>query len=74
MTVYLPRPKALGWQELVEAHELYLETIALFAESLLGTGQPCRARGEYCDLADPSQALKYFKQYDYIPKPVPSMV
>jgi len=67
--VYLPRPKALGQQELVEAHELYGETIALYAESFLGTGQPC-ARGECWDLAD--QALKYFAQYDYIPKPVQS--
>ena len=65
--VYLPRPKALGQQKLVEAHELYGETIALYAESFLGTGQPC-ARGECWDLAD--QALKYFAQYDYIPKPV----
>ena len=68
--VYLPRPEALGRQELVEAHESYGETIALFAESFLGTGQPC-ARGECWDLAD--QALKYFEQYDYIPKPVQSM-
>ena len=68
--VYLPRPKALDRQELVEAHELYGETIALFAESFLGTGQPC-ARGECWDLAD--QALKYFEQYDYIPKPVHSI-
>ena len=70
-SVYLPRPKALGRQELVEAHESYGETIALFAESFLGTGQPC-ARGECWDLAD--QALKYFAQYDYIPKPVQSTV
>ena len=68
--VYLPRPKALGRQELVEAHESYGETVALFAESFLGTGQPC-ARGECWDLAD--QALKYFEQYDYIPKPVQSI-
>jgi hypothetical protein len=68
--VYLPRPNALGRQELVEAHELYGDTIALFAESFLGTGQPC-ARGECWDLAD--QALKYFEQYDYIPKPLQSM-
>ncbi|KAF8811898.1 hypothetical protein BYT27DRAFT_7183362 [Phlegmacium glaucopus] len=67
--VYLPRPKALGRQELVEAHELYGETIALYAESFLGTGQPC-ARGECWDLAN--EALKYFAQYDYIPKPVQS--
>lgn len=68
--VYLPRPKVLGRQELVEAHETYGETIALYAESFLGTGQPC-ARGECWDLAD--QALKYFEQYDYIPKPVQSI-
>ena len=67
--VYLPRPKALGRQELVDAHEIYGETIALYAESFLGTGQPC-ARGECWDLAD--QALKYFAQYDYIPKPIQS--
>ena len=68
--VYLPRPEALGRQELVEAHESYGETIALFAESFLGTDQPC-GRGECWDLAD--QALKYFEQYDYIPKPVQSI-
>jgi len=67
--VYLPRPKALGRPELVEAHETYGETIALYAESFLGTGQPC-ARGECWDLAN--EALKYFAQYDYIPKPVQS--
>ncbi|PPQ94289.1 hypothetical protein CVT25_004946 [Psilocybe cyanescens] len=68
--VYLPRPKALGREELVEAHEVYGETIALFAESFLGSGEYC-ARGECWDLAN--EALKYFKDYDYIPKPVPSI-
>ncbi|KDR73982.1 hypothetical protein GALMADRAFT_596422 [Galerina marginata CBS 339.88] len=68
--VYLPPPKALGREELVEAHEIYGDTIALFAESFLGSGQCC-ARGECWDLA--SEGLKYFKDYDYIPKPIPSI-
>lgn len=67
---YLPRPAALDQVTLVEAHETYGETIAAFAESFEGTGQYC-ARGECWDLA--SEALKYFDQYDYIPKPVPSI-
>ena len=49
---------------------VYGETIALFAESFVGTGQYC-ARGECWDLAN--EALKYFDDYDYIPKPVPSV-
>ena len=68
--VFLPPPKALGKEQLVEAHQTYGETIALFAESFLGSGQYC-ARGECWDLA--SEALKYFKDYDYIPTPVPSI-
>jgi hypothetical protein len=68
--VYLPRPKVLGRQELVEAHEVYGETIALFAESFVGTGQFC-SRGECWDLAD--QAIKHFDQYDYIPRPIHSV-
>ncbi|KAJ2932733.1 hypothetical protein H1R20_g4360, partial [Candolleomyces eurysporus] len=67
---FLPRPKSLDQATLVEAHETYGDTIALFAESFLGTGQYC-ARGECWDLAN--EALKYFDQYDYIPKPVPSI-
>jgi hypothetical protein len=55
---------------LVEAHETYGETIAAFAEGFVGTGEYC-ARGECWDLAD--QALKYFDEFDYVPKPVPSL-
>lgn len=67
---YLPRPAAWPREQLVEAHETYGETIAGFAESYEGTGEPC-ARGECWDLAH--EALKYFEQYDYVPKPVPSI-
>jgi hypothetical protein len=67
---YLPPPKALPRQELVDAHETYGDTIALFAESFLGSGQYC-ARGECWDLAH--EALKYFADYDYVPRPVPSI-
>lgn len=68
--VYLPPPQPLGKEQLVEAHETYGETIALFAESFIGSGQFC-ARGECWDLAN--EGLNYFKDYDYIPKPVPSL-
>jgi len=54
---------------LLEAHETYGETIAGFAESYEGTGEYC-LRGECWDLA--SEALKYFDQFDYVAKPVPS--
>ncbi|OBZ74899.1 Altered inheritance of mitochondria protein 3 [Grifola frondosa] len=67
---YLPRPQAMDRAALVEAHETYGETTAAFAESFEGTGQAC-GRGECWDLA--SEALKYFDQYDYVPKPVPSI-
>uniref|UniRef100_A0A8H7XM18 BBC1/AIM3 cysteine proteinase-fold domain-containing protein n=1 Tax=Psilocybe cubensis TaxID=181762 RepID=A0A8H7XM18_PSICU len=67
---YLPQPKPLGRDALIEAHEVYGETVALFAESFVGTGEYC-ARGECWDLAN--EALKYFAAYDYIPKPVPSI-
>ncbi|KDQ54590.1 hypothetical protein JAAARDRAFT_399336 [Jaapia argillacea MUCL 33604] len=67
---YLPTPKALDGPSLVEAHETYGETIAAFAESFAGTGEWC-GRGECWDLAD--QALKYFDQYDYVSKPIPSL-
>lgn len=67
---YLPRPSAQDRDTLLAASETYGETIAAFAESFDGTGQYC-ARGECWDLAD--QALKQFDQYDYIPKPVPSI-
>lgn len=67
---YLPPPDALDRERLVEAHETYGDTIALYAESFLGSGQVC-ARGECWDLAN--EALKYFQDYDYVPKPVPSI-
>ncbi|KAF6749551.1 hypothetical protein DFP72DRAFT_1173436 [Ephemerocybe angulata] len=67
---YLPRPDALDRAALVEAHETYGETIAQFAESFLGTGTYC-GRGECWDLAN--EALLYLAQYDYVPKPVPSI-
>ena len=68
--VYLPPPKPLSRDELVHAHETYGDTIALYAESFLGKGQYC-ARGECWDLAN--ESLKYFADYDYIPKPIPSI-
>lgn len=67
---YLPRPAPKDQAALIEAHETYGETIAAFAESFEGTGQYC-ARGECWDLAN--EALKYFDQYEYVPKPVPSI-
>jgi len=67
---YLPCPRPMERQPLVEAHELYGETIAGFAESFVGSGEVC-ARGECWDLAN--EALQYFKDYDYVPKPVPSV-
>jgi hypothetical protein len=67
---YLPRPKALGKETLVEANLTYGETIASFAESFLGNGEYC-ARGECWDLAN--EALKYFDEFEYVPKPVPSI-
>ncbi|KAH6904448.1 hypothetical protein BKA70DRAFT_1296728 [Coprinopsis sp. MPI-PUGE-AT-0042] len=67
---YLSRPTSLDRNALEDAHATYGETIASFAESFLGTGTYC-ARGECWDLAN--EALKYFNDYDYIPKPVPSI-
>lgn len=67
---YLPRPAAQDRAALVAAHETYGETIAAYAESFDGTGQYC-ARGECWDLAN--EALKYFDQFEYVPKPVPSI-
>ncbi|KAI0920373.1 hypothetical protein AcW1_002133 [Taiwanofungus camphoratus] len=66
---YLPRPAPIDRAALVDAHETYGETVAAFAESFDGTGEYC-ARGESWDLAN--EALKYFEQFDYVPKPVPS--
>lgn len=66
---YLLPPQSMSGPALVEAHETYGETVAAFAESYEGTGEYC-ARGECWDLAN--EALKYFEQYDYVPKPLPS--
>ncbi|KAF9474280.1 hypothetical protein BDN70DRAFT_884988 [Pholiota conissans] len=68
--VFLPPPRALGWRDLLNAHETYGNTVALYAESFLGSGQYC-ARGECWDLA--TEALKYFLDFDYVPIPVPSI-
>ena len=67
---FLPRPAPWPRDRLIDAHETYGETIAGFAESFEGTGTPC-ARGECWDLAH--EALKYFDEFDYVPKPVPSI-
>ncbi|KAI0085540.1 hypothetical protein BDY19DRAFT_1020933 [Irpex rosettiformis] len=67
---YLPRPSPQDRTTLVSASETYGETIAAFAESFVGSGQYC-AQGECWDLAN--EALKQFDQYDYVPKPVPSI-
>ncbi|RPD76971.1 hypothetical protein L226DRAFT_483206 [Lentinus tigrinus ALCF2SS1-7] len=67
---YLPCPLPWPRERLVDAHETYGETIAGFAESFEGGDQPC-ARGECWDLAH--EALKYFEQYDYVPKPIQSI-
>lgn len=67
---FLAPPRPLQRQPLLHAHATYGETIALFAESFLGTGQYC-ARGECWDLAH--EALKYFASFDYVPKPIPSI-
>jgi hypothetical protein len=67
---YLPSPESLSQEELNEAHETYGDTIAQYAESFLESGQVC-GRGECWDLAH--EALKYFQDYDYVPKPIPSI-
>ncbi|KZT05275.1 uncharacterized protein LAESUDRAFT_702502 [Laetiporus sulphureus 93-53] len=67
---YLPRPLAMDRAALVDAHERYSETIAAFAESFEESGQYC-GRGECWDLAH--QALEYFQQFDYVPRPVTSI-
>ncbi|TFK27319.1 hypothetical protein FA15DRAFT_220954 [Coprinopsis marcescibilis] len=67
---YLSRPSALDREELVQANETYGDTIASFAESFLGTDKYC-GRGECWDLA--SEGLKHLDNYDYVPKPVPSI-
>ncbi|KAI0830091.1 hypothetical protein BC628DRAFT_1500702 [Trametes gibbosa] len=67
---FLPRPAPWDRAALVAAHETYGGTIASYAESFQGTGLAC-ARGECWDLAN--EALKCFEQYDWVPKPVPSI-
>lgn len=67
---YLPPPAPLPKHLLEAASVTYGETIASFAEGFLGSGSFC-ARGECWDLA--SEALKYFSQFDYVDKPVPSI-
>jgi hypothetical protein len=68
--VYLPRPSPMPKEALLEAHKTYGETIAAFAESFVGTGEVC-GRGECWDLAH--EAIKYLDNFDYVPKPVPSL-
>ncbi|KZT69442.1 hypothetical protein DAEQUDRAFT_266105 [Daedalea quercina L-15889] len=68
---YLPRPSPMDRAALVEAHEMYGETIASFAESFVETGEYC-ARGECWDLA--AKAIESLEQYDYVPPPIPSTV
>ncbi|KAI0772468.1 hypothetical protein BD413DRAFT_545777 [Trametes elegans] len=67
---FLPRPAPWDRARLLDAHETYGETVAGFAESFEGTGRAC-ARGECWDLAN--EALRSFEQYDWVPKPVPSI-
>ncbi|EJD04766.1 uncharacterized protein FOMMEDRAFT_153856 [Fomitiporia mediterranea MF3/22] len=67
---YLPVPPALPQELLVQANEMYGESIASYAESYLGSGQFC-ARGECWDLAN--EALKFFASDPSIPPPVPSL-
>lgn len=67
---YVPPPEPLSREQLVEASELYGETIAAYAESFLNSGQFC-ARGECWDLAN--EGIKCLEQFDYIPKPLQSL-
>ena len=67
---FLPCPQPLDKETLVEAHNTYGETIASFAEGFVEAQQYC-ARGECWDLA--SEGLKYFEQFDYVEKPIPSL-
>ena len=67
---FLPRPQPLDKETLVEAHTTYGDTIASFAEGFVEAQQYC-ARGECWDLA--SEGLKYFDQFDYVEKPIPSL-
>ncbi|KAF8514782.1 hypothetical protein JB92DRAFT_119819 [Gautieria morchelliformis] len=65
---FIPKPDSLSQDELIAAHQTYGETVAGFAEGYEGTGQWC-ARGECWDLAN--EALGAFKQWDYVPRPLP---
>ena len=67
---FLPCPQPLDKETLVEAHNTYGETIASFAEGYVESQQYC-GRGECWDLA--SEGLKYFEQFDYVEKPIPSL-
>lgn len=67
---YLPSPTPLDKAALVSAHETYGETVASFAEGYVNAQQYC-GRGECWDLA--SEALKAFAQFDWVPKPIPSL-
>jgi hypothetical protein len=67
---FLPCPQPLDKEALVDAHSAYGETIASFAEGYVEAQQYC-ARGECWDLA--SEGLKYFGQFDYVEKPIPSL-
>ena len=67
---YLPCPQPLDKETLVGAHNAYGDTIASFAEGYVEAQEYC-ARGECWDLA--SEGLKYFEQFDYVEKPIPSL-
>lgn len=67
---FLPRPQPLDKETLIAAHNTYGDTIASFAEGYVEAQQYC-ARGECWDLA--SEGLKYFEQFDYVEKPIPSL-
>ena len=67
---FLPCPQPLDKETLVEAHNTYGDAIASFAEGYVEAQQYC-ARGECWDLA--SEGLKYFEQFDYVEKPIPSL-
>ncbi|KZT25047.1 hypothetical protein NEOLEDRAFT_1134269 [Neolentinus lepideus HHB14362 ss-1] len=63
---YLPPPQPLDNATLMAEHETYGETIAAYAESVADSGEDFPG-----NLA--SAALKYFDQFDYIDKPVPTI-
>ena len=67
---YLPCPRPLGKEALVEAHNTYGDELASFAERCIEAQDYC-GRGECWDLA--SEGLKYFDQLDHVEKPIPSL-